>query len=165
MNTKIACSAIFAIGLLGAAPALHAENIIRWVDSSGRVHYSDMPPPPDAKRVEERMLKSNSIQAEGLPYATRQAASRYPVTLYTTAERCDGCDPARKYLQTRGVPYSEVKLTNAEEAASAARLLGKSKGEEIGVPAILIGGKAIHGFLESEWASELSSAGYPSKSR
>ncbi|WP_374403437.1 DUF4124 domain-containing protein [Niveibacterium sp.] len=163
MNTKIACSAIFAIGLLGAAPASHAESIIRWVDSSGRVHYSDMPPPADAKRVEERMLKGSSIQMDRMSYATRQAASRYPVTLYTAAERCDGCDPARKYLQGRGIPFSEVRLTNAEEAASAAKMLGKSKPEEIGLPALLIGAKPIHGFLESEWSSELSGAGYPSK--
>lgn len=164
MNTKIACSAIFAIGLLGAAPASHAENIIRWVDSSGRVHYSDMPPPPDAKRVEERMLKGSSIQMDKLPYATRVAAERFPVTLYTQ-DSCEPCGTARQYLQGRGVPFSEVKITNTTEGEQAAKLLGKNAAKDVMIPSLLVGGKPLEGYSESSWAAALSSAGYPSKTR
>lgn len=163
MNTKFTLIAIIAAALASAAPTTHAEGVFRWVDASGRVHYSDMPPPPDAKKVEERMMRSSSIQQDKLSYATRVASERAPVKLFTTAENCDGCDPARRYLASRGIPYSEIKLTNQDEVAAAARQLGKSKPEEVGVPALMVGSKALNGFLETEWASELTAAGYPAK--
>ncbi len=164
MNTKIAYSAIFAIGLFGAAPASHAESIIRWVDSAGRVHYSDLPPPPDAKRVEERMLKGSSIQMDKQPYATRVAAERFPVTLYTQ-DSCEPCSTARQYLQSRGVPFSEVKITNTTEGEQAAKLLGKNAAKDVIIPSMLVGGKPLEGYSESSWAAALTTAGYPSKTR
>ncbi|GAA5177979.1 hypothetical protein GCM10025771_16320 [Niveibacterium umoris] len=164
MNTKFTLIAIIATALAGAAPAAHAEAVFKWVDSSGRVHYSDMPPPPDAKKVEERMMRGIApASSDKMSPAMRQAVERSPVKLYTTAENCDGCAPARQYLQGRGIPFTEVKLTNQDEAAAAAKVLGKAKPEEVGVPALLIGSKPINGYLESEWASELTSAGYPAK--
>jgi glutaredoxin len=165
MNTKINLIAIIAIALLSAAPAAQAEGVIRWVDSAGRVHYSDMPPPPDAKKVEERMMKGNRIEMDKLPYATRQAAERYPVTLYTQAEGCAPCGQARQYLQTRGVPFSEVSIASEGEAEQAAKMLGKASPKEIVVPSLVVGGKPYDGYLESGWAAALTAAGYPAKSR
>lgn len=165
MNTKINFIAIFAIALASAAPTTEAQTVLRWVDATGKVHYSDQPPPPDAKKVEQRMMKSSNIEMDKLPYATRQAAERFPVTLYTQADGCPACGDARKYLQTRGVPFTEVKIASEADADSAAKMLGKAKPEEVMVPSLVVGGKPYDGYLESGWAAALSAAGYPAKAK
>ncbi len=39
--------------LLLAVPATGVAELYRWVDESGRVHYSDKPPPPNARSERE----------------------------------------------------------------------------------------------------------------
>ncbi|WP_341678191.1 glutaredoxin family protein [Niveibacterium sp. SC-1] len=135
-----------------------ADSLFRWTDENGRVHYSDAPPPPDIRKVEERMLKKGSqIETDKQSYATRKASEAFPVSLYT-AEKCPACEPARKYLSTRGIPFSETKITTQEQATEAAKLIGE---KEAAVPLLVVGGKPYKGYSESEWASALDVAGYP----
>ena len=136
-----------------------AEGVYRWVDKAGQVHYSDLPPPPDAQKVEERMMRGSRIDMDKLPFATRKAAEAFPVTLYT-AEKCPGCDLGRKYLGERGIPFAETRITTKEQAEEAAKLLGD---KDVTVPVLLVGGKPYKGWLESEWAAGLDAAGYPAK--
>jgi len=135
-----------------------AESVFRWTDENGRVHYSDAPPPPDIRKVEERMLKKgNQVETDKQPYATRKAAEAFPVSLYT-AEKCPACEPARKYLTARGIPFSETKITTQEQAAEAAKLIGE---KEAAVPLLVVGGKPYKGYSESDWSGALDAAGYP----
>jgi hypothetical protein len=54
------------------------------VDKSGKVHYSDQPPPKEIKKVDQPRLKSSTIETSGLSYEAQEAVKNFPVTLYTT---------------------------------------------------------------------------------
>ncbi|HET8584966.1 MAG TPA: DUF4124 domain-containing protein, partial [Casimicrobiaceae bacterium] len=91
-------NAFVALSLL-AAGALTAEangEFYRYVDPSGRVVYSDHPPPATAKDVQSRDLPDNVIETDPLPLAAQQAAKNFPVTLYTFD--CDICKEAQALL-------------------------------------------------------------------
>ncbi len=55
----------------------------RWVDRDGRVHYTQTPPPPDARNVQRKSFRGGGVDVSSLPYATQVAAKNFPVTLYT----------------------------------------------------------------------------------
>src|SRR5690348_5041024 len=96
---------ILATTELLALNMAHAVDLYRWVDKDGKVHYSDAPPPPNAKDAELRKLGTNAVEVDKLPYATRDAAKKNPVTLY--ANNCgDPCSSARQLLSKRGIPFS-----------------------------------------------------------
>lgn len=137
-----------------------AEGVYRWTDANGRVHYSDLPPPANARKVEERTMKGSKIEQDKLPFATRKAAEAFPVSLYT-ADPCPGCELARNYLNARKIPFTETKITTPEQQAAAAKLLD---GKEVVVPFLVVGGRVHKGWLESDWATALDSAGYPARS-
>jgi glutaredoxin len=142
--------------ILAGVGAAHAD-LYRYVDKDGRITYSDVPPPPDAKKIEKRKLTDHVDESEQLPYATQIAAKKYPVTLY--ANDCgEPCAKAKALLTKRGVPYA---LRNPEASLQDAQLLKKLVGA-LEVPTIVIGkDKPVKGFEEGSWNSALDSAGYP----
>jgi glutaredoxin len=142
-----------ALALAFAAPPLGAAQLYRWVDEKGNVEWRDTPPPPNAKKVEQRTVGSNTIQTSDLPYSTQQAVKNHPVTLW--AFNCGApCDQARAHLTKRGVPYTE---RNAEkEHETFKKLTGSSE-----VPVLFVGTRQVKGYLDTEWDSALDSAGYP----
>lgn len=157
MKNHLRISLLFFAILLPTAEA--TDGVYRWVDSAGRVHYSDLPPPPDAKQVEERMMRDNRVQADNMPLATRKAAEVFPVSLYT-GEPCTGCPAARQFLKERGIPYSETLLKSNEQIVEAQTRLGT---KTISVPTLLVGSKPYVGFNNADWDSALDVAGYPPK--
>ena len=142
--------------LLCFAATVQAQ-LYRWVDEKGGVHYTDQPPPPSAKKVEEKKFSDNVVQSDKYPYAVQQAIKNFPVTLFT-GDCGEVCTLAKAYLVKRGIPFTE-------------RLPGKNKADleqlqkvskENLVPLLLVGSKSsLKGFTESEWASALDQAGYP----
>src|SRR3954471_14664939 len=87
-----------ALGIAVAAAAVDAQQLYRWVDKDGRVHYSEQPPPKDsAKSVEQRKLGGSVIES-AMPFALQQAIKNYPVTLYTSPTCKQGCTEARDLL-------------------------------------------------------------------
>lgn len=144
---------IAALALGGAASA---QSVYRWVDANGRVQYSDQPPPPDARNVQQRSVGGNSIQNNELSLAAQDAQKKNPVTLYVS-ECGEACDAAKGYLNKRGIPHTVVDPTRSME-------LNKKFKEETGgevVPVIRVGEKRLSGWSESSWASALDAAGYP----
>ncbi|MCS6995589.1 MAG: glutaredoxin family protein [Casimicrobiaceae bacterium] len=141
--------------LLGAAET-PAQTVYRYIDPSGRTVFSDQPPPPGARGVEERNVRANSIQNNPESLATQEAARRNPVVFYVT-DCGEPCDAARKFLQARGVPHTLVDPTRSAE-------LNRRFREETGgntVPVLKIGGRVLRGFNEATWAGALDQAGYP----
>jgi glutaredoxin len=137
---------------LGTGVAMAAQ-LYRWVDEKGNVEWRDTPPPPHAKKVEQRNVGANTIETSTLPYAVQQAVKNFPVTLW--AFDCgDPCARARAHLHKRGVPHAE---RNAQKEPDALKGITGS----LEVPVLLVGTKQLKGYLESDWDAALDSAGYP----
>ena len=150
----------FLLSLLVVAIALptmsDAQQVYRWVDSDGRVQYSDQPPPPGTKNVQEKNVGGSSIQNNDLSLVAQDAQKKNPVTVYTS-ECGEACDAAKAYLNKRGIPHTVVDPTRSLE-------LNKKFKEETGgsvVPVMKVGEKRLSGWSESSWASALDTAGYP----
>ncbi|MEN6584844.1 MAG: glutaredoxin family protein, partial [Sulfuricella sp.] len=139
-----------------AASLAQAAELYRWVDGEGKVHYTDQQPPASAKKVEEKHLGGNSIDTSGLPYKTRQAVMKSPVTLF--ASDCGmGCDLARELLSQRGIPYTTKNpQTSSDDAQALKKLTG-----ELNVPVLVVGSAVNKGYEKGAWDAALDAAGYP----
>ena len=146
----------FFVAALVAALTCNAQTTYRWVGKSGQIVYSDQPPPPGTQATEIKDGQE-SKDTQQLPYATRQAAEKYPVTLYTTAACTDVCASARALLNGRGIPFSEKLLTTPDQIAAASKLMGN----ESFIPGLTVGSQKFPGFEASSWNNLLDLAGYP----
>jgi glutaredoxin len=143
--------------LTAAAASAQTAYTYRWVDkASGLTVYSDQPPPPGTRNV--TVLGSEErVNEQQLPYATRQAAEKFPVTLYTSASCVEGCKQARDLLNGRGVPFAEKMLKGDDDTAELAKKLGS----EPVVPSLFVGQQNFKGFESGAWNNLLDLAGYP----
>jgi glutaredoxin len=132
-----------------------AQVTYRWTSATGETVFSDLPPPPEVRVFEK--IENHEEDGQPLSYATRVAAEKYPVTLYTTANCQEVCVNARTLLNGRGVPFSEKLFTTAEEIAEAAKQMGK----EMVIPSLQVGSQNFPGFEARSWNNLLDLAGYP----
>jgi len=139
--------------MLTVAPA-QAETY-KWVDAEGRVHYSDQPPPPSARKSERKQLgdKPGDI---AMPYVLQQAVKNFPVTIYVY-DCGDGCNRARALLVKRGVPHTS-KDPLAPEVRDELKKL--TAGQEV-APVLQVGRRILLGFEEARWNAALDDAAYP----
>lgn len=140
-------------------PALAQAQMYRWIDDSGKVHYSDQVPPSSAKSVQKKSAQGGQSAAPPLPYALQQAVKDFPVTLYTT-ETCKPCIQARELLNQRGVPYKDVGITDADALEKLKNLAGTTS-----VPVLTIGSEIHKGFESAAYQAALDNAGYPRSSQ
>ena len=82
------------------ATAAHAE-LYKWVGADGKVTYSDVPPPSNARQVETKSM-SNDSSAISLPPELAAAVAKNPVTLYA-APSCTPCNEGRTLLKQQGI--------------------------------------------------------------
>jgi glutaredoxin len=134
---------------------VQAGKLYKWVDQYGNVSYQDRPPPEGVGKVEERNLR-NSGASSGDP-AAAEAAAKAPVVLYSVP-KCAQCELARAYLRKRGVPFSDVDVSEKNPEAQQEM---KKKVGELAVPTLSVGGKIMKGYMESLLEGELDQAGYP----
>jgi glutaredoxin len=151
MRTPFIALAIISIACTDASAQTY-----RWVDKEGGVHYTQTPPPPDAKKVQKKNLRGGEGETSNLPYATQIATKNFPVTLYTAPECGAACDEARAALVRRGVPFKEVSVVAQKEYDELQRLSGKYQ-----VPLLTVGGQMQAGFRDDLYAGLLDTAGYP----
>jgi glutaredoxin len=156
MNPHVVIAAFCMASLLATAAAAQS-TVHRWVDKDGKVHYSDAPPPKDAKDATQKRMGGGQVEVENLPYATQVAMRRNPVVLYTGSACGDACASARELLSRRGVPFSEKDAQNS----AADREALKSLVGVLEVPVLVIGENPIKGYGEQEWQQALDGAGYP----
>ncbi|HEY0268081.1 MAG TPA: glutaredoxin family protein [Methyloradius sp.] len=144
------CAAILVASVSGICQA----QVYKWKDAQGNMHYSDTPP-MDVKNIETKNVKANVVDTDAQPFATKLAAEKNPVSLYSFTGCGDPCAQAQAYLDKRGVPYT---LKNTDEDKAALQKLTGS----LQVPVLVVGSKIPkRGFLEESWASLLDEAGYP----
>jgi glutaredoxin len=95
-----------------------------------------------------------------LPFEVRQAATKYPVTLYTTTGACDPCNAGRQLLKQRGIPFTERQAVTGEDVDALERITG---GRD--APTLTVGAQVLRGFATDPWTQTLDAAGYPRDSR
>lgn len=144
---------VWTLLLFGGA---HAEGWYRWVDKSGSVHYSDSVPEGAVEVRKQGIGVPQPQENVDLPYETRRAQQNFPVTLYVIESCGDPCQQARDLLNKRGIPFSEANLKTQEEFDAFRKISGSG-----GVPALIVGKIWLKTFQDSQWHSELDSAGYP----
>ena len=152
MRTPLITAAIIALVCAEASAQTY-----RWVDKDGRVHYTQTPPPPDAKHAQKKNLRGSVVESSGLPYATQAAAKNFPVVLYTWPDCGAPCDQARSLLVKRVVPFREISVVNQKDVGDLKKISGGTQ-----LPLLLVGSQTQIGFQEDTYNSLLDSAGYPS---
>ena len=148
-------SAIAALSVATAATAQDKE-VYRYVDPDGHIVYTDRTPPADAKNAQAKRVGGNYIETDKSSLAEEQAATRFPVTLYTF--QCgEICDSAVGLLNRRGVPFSTVDVQSTDGGKKLQTLTG-----ELNAPVLQVGDKMVaKGFNEARWQTMLDDAGYP----
>ncbi|HEY6511986.1 MAG TPA: glutaredoxin family protein [Burkholderiaceae bacterium] len=145
-----------------AIVVLPSHALFKVVAPDGTVTYTDRPPATNAARPAQRgqgaAASDNSAALAALPLELRQTMARFPVTLYSSND-CAPCESGRRMLQGRGVPFTERRVANEDDAEALNRLTGGRS-----VPTLTIGSQALRGFAESDWQSYLDAAGYPRES-
>ena len=152
---NIAVKIIAALAIITPASGdLYAQQVYKSVDKNGRVTYSEVPPLPSSGEK----LTGESAANAALPYSLQQVVSRYPVTLYTTAD-CAPCINARLMLTQRGVPFTERTVSGNEDIEAYKKLNGDTS-----MPLGTIASQQLKGYEETEWTKYLDAAGYPKSS-
>lgn len=150
-------SAVAGLALLLCAGAASAQ-MFKWIDANGKTHFTDTPPPANARSVPSKLSGAGvGTATTDMPYALATAMRNFPVTLYTTTA-CGGCDAGRAYLKGRGIPFSEKTVTNA---ADQDRL--KAAGGDGNLPLFVVGSSKLTGYQQQAWDSMLNVALYPAK--
>lgn len=150
----LACAAITA------SIASAQTTVYRWVDSEGRVHFTDQPPSEAHRDLTQRRIGGNVGAGETRPAPAANLAAvaqRFPVVLYTSTECGEPCRVAREMLLKRGIPFSERSVQSGPEVAD--ELIKRAGG--LYVPAMGVGPNTLRGFEESAWRTVLDTAGYP----
>ena len=148
---------LIAFSLLAFALTAGAQ-LYRWTDDSGKVHYTDTPPPPNATNVQKKgsARPAEATAAVQQSYALQQAVKNFPVTIYTSDNCGDPCKNGLDYLKKRGVPFTEKIVATKDELDALAKLTGAPR-----VPAMIAGVTVQRGYEERSWSDALDTAGYP----
>lgn len=150
---------LIAAALL-AAMSSAAAQVYRWTDSSGKTHFTDTPPPASAKDVQMKrgagLAESDDAGNSPEPYALQLARKNHPVKLYSTPGCGAACGEARALLNARGVPFTEVSVSNELAIAELKEASGSTA-----VPVLLVGSTVQKGFEQGAYHRSLDAAGYP----
>jgi len=163
-RSLFAAGALLVLALAGAGVFdANAQQIYRIVGPDGRVTFSDKPPLDPGTRASPAktvpLPGARGTDTSALPFELRQAANRYPVTLYTGPD-CAPCAAGRTMLTSRGIPFTEKTVISREDIEALRRLAGSPS-----LPFLTIGGQQIKGYSDIEWVQYLDAAGYPKTSQ
>ena len=146
----------------GIAVDASAQQVYKIVGPDGRVTFSDKPPADNNAQATTASVAgvpaTKGTNLAGLPFELRQAASRYPVTLYTSPG-CTTCAEGRSMLTSRGIPFAE-KVVASNQDIEAFKRMGATN-----VPLLTIGSQQLPNYSNSEWSQFLDAAGYPKTSQ
>lgn len=142
--------------LLCLSLPLTAGELFRWVDETGRVHYSDQPPPAKVKKSERLGARGNVVETDKESFEMKRAREASPVALYVTS--CGSpCANARQFLSQRRIPFQAKNPEQSlEDAVELKKLVGGLE-----VPVLKVGGSHHKGFDAVAWEKLLQAAGYP----
>lgn len=155
---RIALITCASVALLAAASAT-AQSLFKIVGPDGRVTYTDRAPSPNEGRAVPVNRDTGGANDPALPFALRQVAARFPVTLFTSSDCGEGCAMARSLLARRGIPYRERTASSVEDREAWTSIVGGTES-----PTLHVGAQALRGFSPATWEETLDLAGYPKTS-
>lgn len=146
-------TALCSIALLASLAGAHANDIHRWTDANGRVHFGDRPP-EDADAAEVS-IRVNTYEAPSPIMVERVLGiGRQRVVVYSTTW-CGVCTRVKRYLNTNSIPYTEYDVENSRKGRrDYARLRGT------GVPIVIVGDQRMNGFSKARMNTMLRNAGF-----
>ena len=181
---------LFALIIFFAVNAVlqsaQAEEIHRWVDEDGRIHFSNQPKSdslkntdktqdwtdvqgrktysdrsPDQIRAERRRLMRDMECMSGLTEIihSSQNPPRSEVVLLT-ARWCNTSRPARQYLKKNKIHFIEYDIDRSAKGRTLYLSLSRK-----GVPVLLAGKKQMFGFRADLAESMLQQTGHLARSR
>ncbi len=151
--------AALALGALLALAPLGAHALFKVIGPDGRVTYTDRAPQGNEGKVMPVSRETGRASDPALPFALRQVASRFPVTLYTMKDCGEACALGRALLAKRGVPYVERVAETNEDRESWARVVGGTE-----APVLKVGEQSLRSYAPVAWEETLDVAGYPRQS-
>ncbi|MSQ19299.1 MAG: glutaredoxin family protein [Betaproteobacteria bacterium] len=108
------------------------------------------------QRQDQKARLSGSRRGSGrIELRKSGCRENFPVSLYTAPKCGAPCDNARNYLNKRGVPYSEVSITDAKQHDELVKLAGGAE-----LPMLRVGKQINKGFEASMYSGALDAAGY-----
>lgn len=119
----------------------HAQEIYKWVDENGKVHFGDRKPDTQDKVEALNIKLINSV--ETVTYQPSSIDVGKKVVIYTTSW-CGYCKKAKKYFGSKRIRYTEKNIEKSKIAKMEFDKLGGK-----GVPVILVGKKRMSGFSEA----------------
>ena len=115
----------------------HAE-IYKWIDESGKTHFTDKPPAGQA--TEEIELKINTYSTVNITPLIERLGKESKVVIYS-ADWCGICTRAKKHFIDNNIDYISYDVEKSRVGKMDFKLLkGKS------VPIIIVGKKRMNGF-------------------
>lgn len=164
--TSYAALLLLLLIMFGTATA----GIYRWVDKKGVTHFSDNPPQKSKSEEAVEVLptprlryqyeenyksKYNNPESSTEAHIPRSEEVRtrreHKVELYVTSW-CGYCKKARKFFNSRRIPFKEYDIEKDRLAAARKKKLDARRG----VPFAVINGQGIHGYIPAAYESALS---------
>jgi len=132
---------LLIIFMLFINPLAQTQEIYKWVDKQGKVHFGDRKP-DSQQNIEELNIKLvNSV--ETVSYQPSSIDIGKKVVIYTTSW-CGYCKKAKKYFTDKRIRYTEKNIEKSKIAKMEFKKLGGK-----GVPMILVGKKKTSGFSQA----------------
>jgi len=105
MRARFWLPALMVSCALGSAGLAEADKLYKWTDSDGNVHYTDHPPPAEAKKLEQKRFGDKPTDV-ALPYALQQATkpSAAPAAPAKPPQQIKPSAPAASPSQPRIAP-------------------------------------------------------------
>jgi len=144
--------------LLSCSTLTHAE-VYKWVDKSGRTHFSDQAPMNiESENIElgelvtytSAKVVDNDTEVTDTPDEDRAKPKKYrrkKVVMYSAAW-CGVCTKAKNYFKKNRIPFKEYDIDKSKKGKSDFKKL-KARG----IPVILVGKKRLNGFSVKKFES------------
>lgn len=107
-------AACLLAGLVSLASAVRAGEMYRWVDKDGKVHFSDQPPPGDAKQTKQLAVPKTETFSEPPSDSAADQAARMRQT--AEAMRADRDARQQQKAETAANKAKQQKLCLAAKA-------------------------------------------------
>jgi len=149
---------LFIAFLLSLSITVHAD-VYKWVDKTGRIHFSDQAPlNMESENIElgelvtytSAKVVDNDVAINEAPNENKSKAKKYrrkKVVMYSAAW-CGVCTKAKKYFKKNRIPFKEYDIDKSKKGKNDFKKLNAR-----GVPVILVGKKRLNGFSKEKFES------------